>query len=198
MISPEQLAGDYLDNRSVPRPEHPRPQFFRPEWLNLNGEWEFHFDFGLSALEQECFAHSSQWRSIQVPFPPESERSGIGFRDFIPGAVYRRTFRIPEAWAGKRLLLHFGAVDCDCRVWVDGSEVGSHSGGQTSFEFDITDSLAPEQEAHRIIVVVRDELRRELHGSGKQSHALRSEGCFYSRVTGIWQTVWLEPVAATA
>lgn len=198
MISPERLACDVCGNREIPRPEHPRPQFFRPAWMNLNGEWEFHFDFGLSAAEQDYFAESGQWQNILVPFPPESERSGIGFRDFIPGAVYRREFQIPDSWSGKRLLLHFGAVDCECRVFVDDQEVGEHSGGQTSFEFDITDALDVKEKRHRLLVAVHDGLRDGLHGSGKQAHSLHSDGCFYSRVTGIWQTVWLEAVSDAA
>jgi len=179
---------------SIPRPEHPRPERFRPAWLNLNGEWRFEFDFGDTGMERGLFREPFEGRPILVPFSPESKLSLIGYTDFIPAMFYRREIVIPEEWQGMRILLHFGAVDCECRVFLDGVDVGSHRGGQTSFELDVTDSVHWGK-TQQLTLYVRDDLRSGLHGCGKQSKKFASEGCCYTRVTGIWQTVWLEAVA---
>ncbi len=175
----------------IPRPEHPRPQFMREAWLNLNGPWRFAFDFGLSGLERGWAEDASKIdREILVPFCPESRLSGIAHTDFIPAVWYRRSFRIPEAWAGQRVFLHFGAVDFDSRAWVNGKIVGRHYGGSSSFEYEITDALNAGE--NTLTVYAQDDIRSGEQPSGKQSTRFASFGCFYTRVTGIWQTVWLE------
>ncbi|MFC7741195.1 sugar-binding domain-containing protein [Nocardiopsis composta] len=115
---------------AVPRPEYPRPQFTRPEWLCLNGPWEFEIDRGDSGLERGL-AGAGLSGAITVPFCPESELSGVGDTDFMEAVWYRRTVRIPAAWTGRRVLLHFQAVDHDATVWVNGVEVARHRGGFT-------------------------------------------------------------------
>lgn len=164
----------------VPRPEHPLPQFRRDEWLNCNGEWEF-------ALDGENFD-----REIIVPFPPESTLSGIGHRDFIEHCSYRRILDIPAAWKGRRIFLRFGAVDYTAQVYFDGMLCGSHDGGSTPFSVEVP----PETAGHAVEcrVDVTDLLRSGNQGGGKQCTEKESVGCLYTRVTGIWQTVWLEPV----
>ena len=176
-----------------PRPEHPRPQFFRNDWRNLNGAWHFDFDFGRSG-EQKGWPEdpSGLTRKITVPFCPESRLSGIGHTDFIPAVWYHRAFSIPENWAGKRILLHFGAVDYDCRAWVNGRSVGRHYGGGASFTFDITGALQSGE--NDLVVCAQDDTRSPEQPGGKQCPDLHSRGCHYTRTTGIWQTVWIEAV----
>lgn len=115
---------------SVPRPEYPRPQFARRDWLNLNGLWQFETDRGDSGLERGLLTRELD-SEILVPFPPESELSGIGDTDFLEAVWYRRVLSLPAEWAGRRVLLHFGAVDHDTTVWADGAEVARHRGGFT-------------------------------------------------------------------
>ena len=179
---------------SQPRPEYPRPQFQRDQWLNLNGVWDFAFDFGLSGREKGWHEDTSDFdRQITVPFCPESELSGIGYTDFIPAVWYHRSFEIPNDWANKRVLLNFGAVDYDCRVWINGQSVGRHLGGSSSFSFDVTDALQDGE--NQLVVYAYDDVRSGEQPAGKQSLRLRSGGVRYTRVTGIWQTVWLEAVS---
>ena len=182
--------------RPIPRPDYPRPQMVRDEWLNLNGVWEFELDPGLSGEDRHLAAGGEALsRSILVPFAPESELSGLGHRDFMPCVWYRRAFALPSGWQNGRVLLHFGAVDYEAKVWVNGRPAGSHRGGYSSFSFDITDLLR----AGENIIVVRafDDTRSGLQPAGKQSVTYDSKGIFYTRTTGIWQTVWLEPVPHT-
>ena len=178
---------------SQPRPEHPRPQFRRDKWINLNGTWDFAFDFGLSG-EQRGWHEDPRplGERIVVPFCPESRLSGVEYTDFIPAIWYHRPLEIPEEWEGGRILLHFGAVDYDCRVWINGLPAGQHSGGSSPFSFDIT-SLLRERDNH-LVVCAQDDLRSGLQPGGKQCPDFRSRGCHYTRTTGIWQTVWLEAV----
>jgi len=179
----------------VPRPEYPRPDRARERWLNLNGAWEFDLDPGRSGISRGLADPSRKLAGeIIVPFCPESRLSGIGERDFMPGVWYRRPFRVPEEWAGMRVMLHFGAVDYLARVWVNGKEVGGHRGGYVPFAFDITDVLVRGENV--LTVCVEDDTRSPLQPSGKQSDRYESYGCIYTRTTGIWQTVWLEPVPA--
>ena len=133
-----------IKNMNIPRPEFPRPQLVRDTWMNLNGKWDFLFDFGNSGcarglMNGDVF-DSGDVREITVPFCPESRLSGIGYTDFIAAVWYRRHFEISEKQLRGRVLLHFGAVDYRCVVWINGREVGSHRGGYSSFTFDITDS----------------------------------------------------------
>ena len=178
---------------SQPRPEHPRPQFHRERWLNLNGSWNFAFDFSLSGEQHGWPANPEALdRRISVPFCPESPLSGVAHTDFIPAIWYHRAFAVPEDWSGQRVRLHFGAVDYDCRAWVNGCLVGRHYGGSSSFCFDITDALQPGD--NQLVVCARDDVRSPLQPGGKQCPDLHSRGCHYTRTTGIWQTVWLEAV----
>jgi beta-galactosidase/beta-glucuronidase len=115
-----------------PRPEHPRPQFQRENWLNLNGEWAFRIDHGDSG--RQALWHedpSALTQKITVPFCPESSLSGIAHTDFMPAVWYHRPLDIPAAWSGQRIHLHFGAVDYACHAWVNGQPVGIHYGGTT-------------------------------------------------------------------
>lgn len=178
----------------MPRPEHPRPQFQRDPWINLNGTWTFAFDPGRTGHEQGFASSRGFERKIQVPFCPESRLSGVAHTDFIECMWYHRKVRIPAAWAGKRILLHFGAVDYESEIFVDGRSAGRHFGGTVSFCHDITALVTPGRE-HYLVVYVRDDTRSGLQPVGKQCYQLKSAGCHYTRTTGIWQTVWLEAVS---
>jgi beta-galactosidase/beta-glucuronidase len=174
----------------VPRGEYPRPQFVRPDWLCLNGPWQFEIDAGDSGLERGLADRRLSGR-ILVPFCPEAPLSGIGNEDFMPAVWYRREVTIPGAWAGRRVLLHFQAVDYDATVWVNGKEVGRHRGGFTPFTCDLAGAAAPGERA-TIVVRARDDSRPP-QPRGKQSQEFARRGCLYTRTTGIWQTVWMEP-----
>ncbi len=181
---------------SIPRPEYPRPQMIRTEWMNLNGEWQFEIDQGKSGRDRELHLDSRPLtHTIIVPFCPESKLSGIGHTDFIYAVWYKRTFTIPDSWSGKRTLLHFGAVDYSAEVWVNGQSVRTHRGGYTSFHFDVTDYLIPGENV--ITVCAEDDVRSGKQPRGKQSEKYHSHRCDYTRTTGIWQTVWLECVPQT-
>lgn len=175
---------------NIPRAEHPNPQWERKTWKNLNGPWEFEFDFGCSAVERRLWEKKRFDREILVPFCPESRLSGIGYTDFINGVAYRKNFELSQEELSGRVLLHFGAVDYEASVYVNGTLVGSHKGGYTSFCFDITKHVAPGP--NTLFVAVKDDVRSGLQPKGKQAHLYASSGCDYTRTTGIWQTVWLE------
>lgn len=175
---------------NIPRAEHPNPQWERETWKNLNGPWEFEFDFGCSAVERRLWEKKRFDREILVPFCPESRLSGIGYTDFINGVAYRKNFELSQEELSGRVLLHFGAVDYEASVYVNGTLVGSHKGGYTSFSFDITKHVAPGP--NTLFVAVKDDVRSGLQPKGKQAHLYASSGCDYTRTTGIWQTVWLE------
>jgi len=174
----------------IPRSEHPTPQFERKTWENLNGKWDFEFDFGRSKLETGILQREEWERKIIVPFCPESKLSGIGHVDFIPAVWYRRKINITEKQLEGRILLHFGAVDYLTRVFINGKEAGSHKGGYSSFKFDITDLLTEGE--NTLVVYAVDDVRSPLQPIGKQCREYYSRGCDYTRTTGIWQTVWLE------
>ncbi len=176
---------------SIPRPEYPRPQFVRADWLCLNGEWQFEIDSGDSGLERGLLRRDLTQR-IVVPFCPEAPLSGIGNTDFMHAVWYRRTVTVPAEWAGRRVLLHLQAVDYDATVWVNGKEVGRHRGGFTPFTCDLHGVAAP-GEAITIVVRARDDYHVP-QPRGKQAELYDNNGCDYVRTTGIWQTVWLEPV----
>jgi len=184
-----------LDATTQPRPEYPRPQFRRGRWMNLNGRWGFEIDQGDSGRERGL-VDAPLSGEIMVPFAPESELSGVGSNDFLHAVWYRRTVRVPSEWDGDRVLLHFGAVDHDATVWVNGTEVGRHRGGFSSFSFDITDALSSDEET-TIVVRARDEPTAP-QARGKQSIDYAPKAAKYWRTTGIWQTVWLEPVPPTS
>ncbi|MCD6287568.1 MAG: beta-glucuronidase [Candidatus Hydrogenedentes bacterium] len=175
----------------IPRPEYPKPQFQRDLWINLNGTWDFAFDFDKKGLDEHWQTMPDKFdKKIVVPFCVESKLSGIGYTDFIETVWYRRVFTLPENWSGKRVFLNFGAVDYESRVWVNGTEVGRHYGGATSFSFDITDAV--KKGRNEIVLYVFDDVRKGGQPSGKQSLSRESRGVMYTRTTGIWQTVWLE------
>lgn len=175
----------------VPRAEHPRPDFMRQAWLNLNGTWEFaETDDG-----NADFLNAPLPDKITVPFCRESQLSGLGRTGFIKYVWYRRNLDIPKEWAGKKVLFHIGACDSETTAWVNGTEVGFHRGGSSPITFDITNAL--KADGNVIVLKVYDDHRTGLQGSGKQSPKLESFGCMYTRTTGIWQTVWMEAVANT-
>lgn len=178
---------------STPRPEYPRPQFRRDRWLTLNGTWEFEVDRADTGLERGLRDRHLSDR-ILVPFAPESEASGVGDTDFLQAVWYRRELTVPADWT-ERVILHFGAVDYDTTVWIDGVEVGRHRGGFSSFSFDVTEAVSPGI-PNTIVVRARD-LKDEMQPRGKQATWYENSHCQYTRTTGIWQSVWLEPVANT-
>ncbi|WP_307402590.1 glycoside hydrolase family 2 protein [Paenibacillus anaericanus] len=182
-----------FESLNVPRPEYPRPQWVRPDWINLNGQWGFEIDHGKSGKERG-FSEPGHDLSgaITVPFCPESKLSGIENKDFMAAVWYKREFSLPDNWTGGRIILHFGAVDYETEVWVNGVAVGTHRGGYSSFSFDITAAISPG--VNIITVYAEDDVRSGRQPRGKQSERFRSHGCDYTRTTGIWQTVWLEQV----
>ncbi|MCL2664710.1 MAG: beta-galactosidase, partial [Defluviitaleaceae bacterium] len=176
--------------RGIPRPEHPKPQFYREDWINLNGQWSFDFDFSVSGMAKEWFKKEKFDMKITVPFCPESSLSGIGFTDFIPAVWYYRKFTVNKSQIRKITLLHFGAVDYFTRVWVNGTEAGTHKGGYSSFCFDITKLVRAG--TNTLHVYAKDDVRSGSQPAGKQAQQYMSHDCSYTRTTGIWQTVWLE------
>ena len=165
----------------APWQAYPRPQLRRDSYVNLNGEWEF------TAAQTFPTVYD---RKILVPFCPESPLSGI--KQHFPegiGLYYRRTFQLPEGFCKDRILLHIGAADQHAKVYVNRKEIGSHSGGYWAFTFDITDAL---QEENELVICCTDDLRSKIQPYGKQT--MNRGGMWYTPVSGIWQTVWLESV----
>lgn len=177
----------------LPRSEYPRPQFVRNDWVNLNGEWSYEFDFGKSGTHRNLQNSNCLKDRIQVPFCPESKLSGVEYTDFINCMWYQRMIDIPENWTGKNIYLHFGAVDYYAEIYLDGNFVQRHYGGSSSFSVDITRQVKAGMR-HNLVVRVTDDLRSGKQTGGKQSPTFYSNGCLYTRVTGIWQTVWMEAV----
>lgn len=167
----------------TPWPEYPRPSLRRDSFVNLNGGWDF--AVGDPAQLPEHFD-----RTIRVPFPPESKLSGIG--QVFPeeqALYYRKNFTLPEEFVGRRVLLHFGAVDQEAAVFLNGKELGTHIGGYQAFSYEITDALERE---NTLLVRVRDRLSQRILPYGKQTR--KRGGMWYTPVSGIWQTVWMEAV----
>ena len=187
------LAPGINANAQTPRPEYPRPQFERSEWVNLNGTWSYSFDFGRTGAQKGWSKATSFDGKITVPFCPESSLSGVKHTDFINSIWYQRTLNIPAAWDGKQVMLNFGAVDYEAHVFIDGQLVRLHNGTGSSFSCDITKYVQPGH-SHNLVVQVNDNLRDGKQPGGKQCFDLNSGGCMYTRVTGIWQTVWMEAV----
>jgi beta-galactosidase/beta-glucuronidase len=183
-----------MSDTPLPRPEYPRPQFVREDWINLNGTWTYTFDFGKSGVQRRFQASQGFDDPITVPFCPESALSGVRHTDFIEMMWYHRQVHIPAGWSGKRVLLHFGAVDYESETFIDGQSVGRHWGGTSSFSYDITRYVTP-GESHDLVLYVRDETRSGVQPGGKQCPDYASRRCHYTRTTGIWQTVWMEAVA---
>ena len=170
-------------------PEYPRPQMVRKDWRNLNGLWDY-------AIQPKDGSQPQKYDGqILVPFPVESALSGVmkpvGQENRL---WYRRTFETPGKWAGRRILLHFGAVDWDATVWVNGKQVGDHRGGYDPFTLDITDALK-DTGPQEIVVSVWDPTDAGTQPRGKQ--VAEPRGIWYTAVTGIWRTVWLEAVPET-
>ena len=187
---------------SIPRSEYPRPQFARADWQCLNGPWDFALDQGRSGESRGLLEKDAPYPyTIQVPFCPESKLSGIEYKDFILGCWYRRTFQVePERFdnsgrLASLLRLHFGAVDHEAEVFINGRKVGQHTGGYTSFEFEISPFVVPGD--NTLIVFCKDDTRDPMIPRGKQSERYHSHGCDYTRTTGIWQSVWLEYLPKT-
>lgn len=179
-----------------PRQEYPQPQFQREQWLTLNGRWEFEFDDSGAGLDENWAAGKKTFsRAITVPFAFESKLSGIGDTSFHPVVWYRRTFEVPAGWKGKRVLLHFGAVDYRAAVWVNGQQAGTHEGGHVPFRFDITPLLKPG--ANVLTVRAEDPPTDRSIPRGKQYWEPKSRGIWYTRTSGIWQPVWLESTGAS-
>ena len=174
-------------NILVPRPEFPDPQLRRENWLNLNGEWEFEIDFTgeKNSYSERTFQFEHFDKKIIVPFAPESELSGVGYKGFMDAVWYRRDLDFPKSFDGKRKILHFGAVDHRAYVYVNGKFVGMHAGGYWPFSFDITDYLTGEGDY--LTVLAEDDIRNGKYGAGKQAPTTNSRGCHYTRTTGIWQ-----------
>ncbi len=175
----------------IPRPEFPEPQFERADWLSLNGDWEFAFDDADAGLDAHWYNGSQKFeRRINIPYCFESKLSGIADTSFHPWAWYNRQITLPAGWQGRRVLLHFGAVDYQSMVWVNGQMVGSHEGGNTPFQLDITPLL--KTGANSITVRALDPPTDKSIPRGKQYWEPKSKSIFYTRTSGIWQSVWLE------
>jgi beta-galactosidase/beta-glucuronidase len=171
-------------------PEYPRPQMVRKDWQNLNGLWDY-------AIRPKPEDRPEKFDGqILVPYPVESALSGVMKHvDPADRVWYRRKFTIPKDWAGKNVLLHFGAVNWEANVWVNGTKLGDHRGGYDGFSFDLTDSLKSDGD-QEIIVSAWNPIDSGTQPRGKQVR--KPGGIFYTASTGIWQTVWLEPVPKTA
>ncbi len=168
-------------------PEYPRPQMVRKDWENLNGLWQY------AVTPKDAPQPTTFEGSILVPYPIESSLSGV--KRMVKDSEriwYRRLFQLPLGWRGKRILMHFGAVDFEARVWVNGREMGSHRGGYDAFSFDISDPIR--SGLNEVVVSVWDPTDASTQPRGKQIR--NPHGIWYTPVSGIWQTVWLEPVSA--
>ena len=175
---------------SIPRPEHPNPQFERDSWENLNGIWEFEIDKSASGADREFYKREKLNDEILVPFCPESKLSGIGNTDFLNSVWYKRNINIKDK--SKRIILHIGACDYFTTVYVNERIAGTHKGGYTPIVIDITEFVKMGENS--LVVHALDNGRDGRQPRGKQSPGYYSAGCDYTRTTGIWQTVWLEYV----
>ena len=185
---------------TIPRSEYPRPQFTRPDWLSLNGWWEFEQDPRDEGRDQGWHHHRPLAQRILVPYPVESVLGGIGDRMASDVVWYRRAVAVPPGVAGRRLRVHFGAVDWAADVWWNGQYLGHHEGGHTPFHLEVpVYALAldgPESSEHELVLRAVDH-RERAQPRGKQHWKPDSETIFYTRTTGIWQSVWLEPLPHT-
>lgn len=172
-----------------PLPEYPRPQMVRSEWMNLNGLWQFQ----PGAVDDPVPASQELSGEILVPYPMESALSGV--MQHHPRSWYRRVFTVPNHWSGRRLLLHLEAVDWESEVFVNGQPVGLHRGGYDAITYDITPYLSGSG-PQELIVRVYDPTDNAAQPRGKQT--LDPGGIMYTSCSGIWQTVWLEPVGETS
>ena len=173
------------------RNEHPRPDRVRENWCTLNGQWQFAFDPSNAGRREKWYRTLPATHQIEVPFCYQSKLSGIDNREHCDVVWYERSFTVPAGMAARRLL-HFGAVDYKADVWLDGQYLGGHEGGYTPFTFDVTD-LTEAGIEHTLTVRCEDRLDFD-QPRGKQSYRPEAWGCWYTPVTGIWQSVWLEGV----
>lgn len=178
------------------RQEYPRPQLVREEWLNLNGTWEFEFDDKNVGLDEKWYQAGKKFQGkIQVPFAYQAKLSGINDAAFHDWVWYRRNFQVPEPMRGKQIILHFGAVDYRTMVYVNEQFAGIHEGGHTSFSFDITNYL--NENIETLVIRAEDPSTDEAIPRGKQFWQEESLEIWYTRTTGIWQTVWIEAIEKT-
>jgi len=176
---------------SIPRPEYPRPQYRREAWLNGNGPWQFCDDPADDGFERGLHQADALTDIITVPFCRESSLSGIHRTNRVLAVWYQRKFKLPSAWDGTSVWLHIGAADYETTIWCDGKEVARHEGGHVPISADLG---ACAGETINLTIRCRDDWR-DAKPRGKQCVGPNSFGCFYTRTTGIWQTVWFEPVA---
>ncbi len=176
------------------RPEYPRPQLRRMDWFNLNGEWEFEIDDCNIGKKEKWYKGGKTFtKRIQVPFTYQSVLSGIGDTSFHDVVWYKKHFALPDNFKNKHVVLHFGAVDYEADVWINGQHVINHQGGHTPFKADITDVL---DEGENTIVVRAEDFSDDITlPRGKQFWKEKPEAIWYVNTTGIWQTVWIEPVS---
>ncbi len=180
-------------NEACVRGEYPRPSLVREDWLCLNGEWDFEIDNGINGRYKDYMGKARLNSKIIVPFCPESRLSGVAHTDFMRCVWYKRVVDIPEKWAGKNVILHIGASDWDTTVYAGGKKVARHIGCFTPFSVDITENI--ENSKCTIAIEALDNVEMGRQPVGKQSFdKYESHGCYYTRTTGIWQTVWLEAV----
>lgn len=180
----------------IPRPEHPRPDFVRDTFYNLNGVWQFAFDDKNEGLKKRWFAPGYALpQTINVPFCYQSKLSGIGSEEIHPILWYRRSFEVPREMKGKRVLIRFGAVDFACRVFVNGQQAGEHRGGYTPFAVEVTHLLKNGENDLCLRVEDRHDCTQP---RGKQYWDKGLMGCWYTPVSGIWQTVYMEAVGEYA
>ena len=204
------------------RKEHPRPIFYRKDWINLNGQWSCEFSKDIKGFSKTKLNKKKFTKKINVPFCPESKLSGIGHTDFIQEMYYQKSFKIHETWKNKKILLHFGGVDYESTIYINKKKVGFNQGGSTPFSLDISSFLIKNSENDLKLYVIdkrcagspepkfdykgrgvfrsQDDIKKwvlnknRFQPRGKQSTFRYSYGCYYTRTTGIWQTVWLEAV----
>ncbi len=173
------------------RNEYPRPQFERAEWINLNGEWNFSFDDQNEGLKNKWFINHEHTMKINVPYTYQCKLSGIDIQDFHDIVWYQRDVELSEELLGKHLKLNFGAVDYKADIWLNGQHIATHEGGHSSFTVDITNEA--KLGTNSLVLRVEDYTHDLELPRGKQYWKERSESIFYTRTTGIWQSVWLEP-----
>ena len=203
------------------RKEHPRPQFVRDSWLNLNGQWTCDYSKNIKGFKKSTLNKNKFSKKINVPFCPESKLSGIGNTDFMQEIWYHKSFKLNNKWKDKKVYIHFGGVDYQCSIYVNKIKVGENIGGSTPFSCDISNAVKfNETNDLKVYVIDRrcpgsmdpnpwyfggelgfDNIKlykkwnldkRRTQPRGKQSPHRDSWGCLYTRTTGIWQTVWLE------
>ena len=190
------IIGVFNALAQVPRPEHPRPDMLRENWMTLNGEWQFEIDKAADGESRGLTYGKDLNAKIIVPFCPESKLSGLGLgnTEKLKDVWYRRTFEVPSAMKGKRIRIHFGGVDYKAWVYINGQLAGTHVGESAAFTFDISKLL--KDGPNEVVVKVLDDMWTGLQPRGKQSPD-ESGGCIYTRTTGIWQPVWLEAAGSS-